>query len=301
VIGFLWDEVLIRPMLNLLVILTNIGFGSFGVGLILFTILTRVVTFPLTLRQLRATRAMTALKPKLDEINKKYKDPQRRSQEQLKLYKEAGVNPLGCLGPMLIQMPIFIALYAVVRNALSNTPESYIDLEAQLYDWAFIEAGVPLDDYFLGIDLSASGGIPLAILVAAATWLQSKTSFALRRGQTVDPVMAQQQQMMQWMLPLVFGYITITFPAGLGIYWLATTLIGIVLNYVAYGGVKELGIPFLIKPAAEREEQPTPVPVMASAPTGSSEVDEALDNETVSRSKLKRLRRMESAKRRNKR
>ena len=299
-IGFLWEEVLIRPMLNLLVILTTIAFGNFGLGLILFTIFTRVVTFPLTLRQLRATRAMTSLKPRLDEINKKYKDPRRRSEEQMKLYREAGINPLGCLGPMLIQIPIFIALYAVVRVALGSSPESFISLEDRLYDWPpFIEAAVPLDDHFLGIDLGASGGIPLAILVGVATWLQSKTTYSLRSAPT-DPVMAQQQQMMQWMLPLIFGYITITFPAGLGLYWLATTVIGIVLNYVAYGGIKKVGIPFILKPEEDADldgASPTPTPASAAQP----EVEQALDNQAVSRSKLKKLRRMENARRRSKR
>ncbi|HEX5939845.1 MAG TPA: YidC/Oxa1 family membrane protein insertase [Dehalococcoidia bacterium] len=299
-IGFLWEEVLIRPMLNLLVILTTIAFGNFGLGLILFTIFTRVVTFPLTLRQLRATRAMTSLKPRLDEINKKYKDPRRRSEEQMKLYREAGINPLGCLGPMLIQIPIFIALYAVVRVALGSSPESFISLEDRLYDWPpFIEAAVPLDDHFLGIDLGASGGIPLAILVGVATWLQSKTTYSLRSAPT-DPVMAQQQQMMQWMLPLIFGYITITFPAGLGLYWLATTVIGIVLNYVAYGGIKKVGIPFILKPEEDADSDGAS-PASAPAAAVQPEVEQALDNQAVSRSKLKKLRRMENARRRSKR
>lgn len=299
-IGFLWEEGLIRPMLNLLVILTTISFGNFGLGLILFTLLTRVVTFPLTLRQLRATRAMTSLKPRIDDINKKYKDPRRRSEEQMKLYREAGINPLGCLGPMLIQMPIFIALYAVVRVALGTTPESFIGLENKLYEWSFIEHAVPLDDHFLTMDLSASGNIVLALLVGVATWLQSKTSFSTR-GRPTDPMMAQQQQMMQWMLPLVFGYITITFPAGLGLYWLATTVIGVFLNYFAYGGVKELGIPFILKPAAERDGVDTGSPAPATVAAVAPEVEEALENQVVSRSKLKKMRRMESAKRRSKR
>ncbi|MPZ22437.1 MAG: membrane protein insertase YidC [Dehalococcoidia bacterium] len=297
-IGFLWDEALIRPMLNLLVVLTNVAFGNFGLGLILFTILTRAITFPLTMRQLKATRMLTSLKPRIDEINKKYKDPRRRSEEQMRLYRESGVNPIGCLGPMLIQMPIFIALYGVVRVALGNTPESLIGLEAKLYEWAYVEHAVPLDDHFLSLDLAASGNLVLSIMVGAATWLQTKTSYA-RRSPSMDPMMAQQQQMMIWMMPLMFGYITLTFPAGLGLYWLATTVIGIVLNYIAFGGVKALGIPFILEPRSEsgaNGASPAPAPT-AVAP----EVEEALDNEAVSRSKLKRLRRMESAKRRTKR
>jgi YidC/Oxa1 family membrane protein insertase len=300
-IGFLWEEVLVRPMLNLLVVLTNIAFGNFGLGLILFVIITRAVTFPLTMRQLRATRAMTELKPRMDEINKKYKDPRRRSEEQMKLYREAGVNPIGCLGPMLIQMPIFIALYAVVQVALGDTPESLIGLEERLYDWVYIESAVPLDDHFLGIDLGSPGGLPLAVLVGVATWLQSKTTMTLRGTRATDPVMQQQQQMMQWMLPLVFGYITISFPAGLGLYWLSTTIIGIVLNYIAFGGVKKVGIPFILKPQDEEAVAVSSAPAAAAAAPVAPEVEEALDNEAVSRSKLKKMRRMESARRRSKR
>src|SRR5690606_14822356 len=99
------------PMINFLIILNNVLFNSFGLAIIAFTILMRVATFPLTPRQLHQTRAMQALQPRVQQINKTYSDPKRRQEEMMKAYREAGVNPLGCLGPMILQFPILIALY----------------------------------------------------------------------------------------------------------------------------------------------------------------------------------------------
>ena len=112
VIGSLWDEALIRPMVNSLVLLYAILFDNFGLSILVFTGIIRLVTLPLTLRQMRQTRAMTQLQPRIAELRTRYaNDRQRMSQETFKLYKEQGVNPIGCLGPLVVQMPIFIGLY----------------------------------------------------------------------------------------------------------------------------------------------------------------------------------------------
>jgi YidC/Oxa1 family membrane protein insertase len=108
----LFDTVLLRPMLNFLAILSNYLFGSFGLAIVVLTVIVRLATLPLTQRQLRSTRAMQELQPKMKELQKKYaKDKERLNQETMKLYKEQGVNPLGCAFPMLVQFPIWIALY----------------------------------------------------------------------------------------------------------------------------------------------------------------------------------------------
>src|SRR5688572_9504493 len=120
---WVWDNILVDPMVNTLIVLSNVLCGSFGLAIIAFTILIRGITFPLTLRQIRSTRALQQLQPKLSEVQKKHKDPRRRQEEQMKLYREAGVNPLGCLVPMLIQLPILFALYQTVRETLGSTPE----------------------------------------------------------------------------------------------------------------------------------------------------------------------------------
>ena len=106
-------------MTNILIVLSNYLFNSFGLAIIALTIIVRGLMYPLTLRQLRATKAMQTLQPKLAVLQKKYaKDKQKLAKEQMKLYKESGVSPAGCLLPMLIQLPVWIALYQSIIRVL---------------------------------------------------------------------------------------------------------------------------------------------------------------------------------------
>src|SRR4030065_318026 len=107
----IWDVAFVNPLINSLIILNNILFSNFGLAIIVSALLMRLATMPLTLRQIHSTRALTALQPKMQELQKKYKDPKRRQEETMKLYRQAGGNPLGCLLPMLVQMSIWFALY----------------------------------------------------------------------------------------------------------------------------------------------------------------------------------------------
>jgi len=134
--GFLGDFfnlVLIDPLTNLFIIFATLT-GSGGIAIILLTVLILLVTLPLQLRQIHGVRAMQAVQPRMQEINKRYKDPRRRQQEMMKLYREAGINPLGCASGLIIQMPILFALFRVFRDAVGNTPESMIKLSDRLYD-----------------------------------------------------------------------------------------------------------------------------------------------------------------------
>ncbi|MEZ4501670.1 MAG: YidC/Oxa1 family membrane protein insertase [Dehalococcoidia bacterium] len=233
-IGEIWQTLLETPFINFLVALSVLTFGSYGLAILAFTVISRVVTFPLTLRTLRATRKMQEVQPLLQEIQKKYSDPKRRTEETMRLYREQGVNPLGCLGPQLIQFPLFIALYQVIRITLGGTPESMLYLETRLYDVNFIKDAIPLSRSFLGIDLGAQGNIPLVVIVVSGMWLQQRIS----TSRNAAGASAQQQQMnqtMQWMMPLMFGWFSFVVPAGLALYWSATTIIGIVLQWIFVG------------------------------------------------------------------
>jgi YidC/Oxa1 family membrane protein insertase len=107
----IWDIVVLQWMVNLLIALSHFLFNNFGLTIIMFTIVIRFILLPLTLRQLRATKKMQDLQPQLTELQKKYgKDKQKLAQEQMRLYKESGVNAAGCAIPMLIQFPIWIGL-----------------------------------------------------------------------------------------------------------------------------------------------------------------------------------------------
>ena len=131
--GQIWSSVIVQPMINSLIFLYSVAFSNFGIAIAIFTIAIRGVMMPLTVKQSRQMKAMSALQPKIKEIQAKYsKDKQRQSQETMKLYKEQGVNPIGCLGPMFIQMPIWIGLYQAIIKTVPSTPESLVGLSTNL-------------------------------------------------------------------------------------------------------------------------------------------------------------------------
>ncbi len=234
-IGDIFTLILLNPMINFLVILNNVLFGSFGLAIIAFTIIIRLVTFPLTLRQLHSTRSMQGIQPRVQEINKKFSDPKRRQEEIMKVYREAGVNPLGCLGPMILQFPVLIALYSAVRLALATSPESLERLSGHLYSWSFIQHGVPLQEHFIGMDLRANGGsgigIVMVVLVGLTTWAQTKTTVTV----AADDKARAQQQMMAYMMPLMFAFFALSFPIGVAVYWVVNSIVGIAFNILTYG------------------------------------------------------------------
>lgn len=234
-LGEAWQLLLETPLINFMVLLSVACFGSFGAAILLFTVITRVITFPLTLKTLHASRAMQALQPQIADIQKRYSDPRRRSEETMKLYKENGVNPIGCLGPMLVQMPIFIALYGVIRITLGNTPENVVYLSTRLYDYGVIRSAIPPDTTFLFLDLEESGNVPLALIVFASMYLQQRISTQRRINPNAQQTLANDI-MLQFGIPLIFGYfLVLGFPAGLGLYWAASTIIGIILQWIFVG------------------------------------------------------------------
>jgi YidC/Oxa1 family membrane protein insertase len=230
-LSFLWNQVLIDPMTNALVVLSNVFFGSFGVAIIVFTIIMRGVTFPLTLRQLRSSRSLSALQPKIRDLQKKYTDPKRRSEETMKLYREAGVNPLGCFLPMVVQMPIWFALYRVIQITLASTPENLVTLSGRLYPWSYIQHSVPLSERFLWVNLGERGDLLLALLVGVSMYVQQKM--------TTPPATDERQQSMNstmlWMMPLMFVFFSLQVPNGLPLYWFMSGVVSIVLQYMYLG------------------------------------------------------------------
>jgi YidC/Oxa1 family membrane protein insertase len=234
-IGFIWQTFLETPLINLMVLLSVVSFGSFGIAILLFTLLSRALLFPLTLRTLNSTRRLQEIQPEIERIKKQYSDPRRQSEETLKLYRESGVNPLGCLGPQLLQMPLFIALYQVIRITLGNTPESVGNLSGRLYNVDIIQNAVPLSTEFLFLDLSANGNIYLTIVVFCSMWLQQRISTARNTSTSSSSQQAQMNQMMQWMMPAIFAWFVLAVPAGLGLYWGASTVVGIFLQWVFVG------------------------------------------------------------------
>jgi len=228
-----WNLLVGNPVLNVLIALSHILGGSFGLAIIALTIIVRLITWPLTKRQLNSTKAMQEMQPKIQELQKKYgKNQQKLQQEMMKLYKEAGVNPLGCLWPMLVQFPIWIALYQAIMKALATTPENLLDLAARLYSWDIVNQAIPLNSHFLWLDLGNRGDIVLAIIVGGTMWVQQK----MTQAPSLDPRQESTSRMMLLMMPIMFGLLSLSFPAGLGLYWAVSSVIGIIAQYFITGG-----------------------------------------------------------------
>ena len=232
-IGEAWNTVAIQPMMNALIMLSYYLSGNLGLSIIILTIIIRGAMFPLTLKQLRSTKKMQELQPKLAELQKKHaKDRERLAREQMQLYKESGVSPAGCMVPMLIQMPIWIALYQSIIRVIAVTPESFLALSEHLYPWSMVYSTLPLMDKFLWLNLAVPDQLLLLpILVGGTMWVQQKMTTIT----TADPQQQAQSKMMLWMMPLMFGFLTMQFPSGLALYWVASNVISIVIQYFVTG------------------------------------------------------------------
>jgi len=230
-IGDIWNLIAMQPMINTLIVLTHYLFGSFGVAIIVVTIIVNAAMLPLTLKQVRSSKAMQALQPKLAEIQKKYaKDKQRLAQEQMRLYKESGVSPAGCLLPLLVQMPVWIALYQSIMHVLAVIPENLLGLSKYLYSWPVVYSTLPLENKFLWLNL-ATGDMMLAILVGGTMWVQQKMVMT----PTADPRQQSQASMMLWLMPMMFAFLTLSFPSGLALFWVTSNVVRIGIQYSVTG------------------------------------------------------------------
>ena len=146
----------------------------------------------------------------------------------MKLYKEAGINPLGCMWPMLIQMPIWIALYQSIMHALAATPENLLLLSQHLYAWDMVDQAIPLNEEFIGLHLSQPDPtLILAILVGVTMWVQQK----MVTPPSTNPQQQQMSSMTTLMMPMMFAFFTLSFPSGLALYWVVSNIIGIAVQY----------------------------------------------------------------------
>ncbi len=228
-----WNAGPVALMLNSMVGISGHLGVNFGLSIIILTIIVRSCLLPLTMRQLRSSRAMQEIQPRVAELQKKYaKDKQKLAQEQMRLYKESGVSPAGCAVPMLIQFPIWIALYQSIIRALGVTPEDLLGLSRYLWSWPILYSTLPLDSQFLWFDL-VSPNIPVAVLVGVTMWLSQK----MVTPTVSDPQQKAQSQMMLWMMPLLFGFIAMSLPSGLALYWIVSNVFSIAVQYFVIGGL----------------------------------------------------------------
>ena len=180
----MWNTLILNPMVNILLWIYGL-IGDFGIAIILFTILIRLITQPLNMQQMRSMQMMQELQSSKEwlEIQKKFKDDKQKLQmAQAKLMQDKKINPFGSCLPLVIQFPVIIGLYQALARAMAVTPIQLLDLTKRIYPFVNATSLIPIKSQFLWMDLSQPErvmvfgvGIPtLAILVVLTQYLQGK-------------------------------------------------------------------------------------------------------------------------------
>lgn len=229
-----WNEVIVAPLTWGLVELHR-TLGSFGLAIIVFTVLIRLAMLPLSIQQLRSSRQMQRLQPLLGELQRKYaRERAKLAEEQMRLYREHGINPMaGCL-PMLLQMPIWFGLYQALFNLsgdqaiagaflwvpnLAATPAPFTDILNAPWQWV----------------VGNWWSLPLALFTGATQWVLQK----MMTPTSHDP---QQQALAGAMnlMPVMFMFFAFSVPHGLVLYWATSNVVSLVQQYffTGWGGLR---------------------------------------------------------------
>lgn len=272
----MWDTIIVQPFTNLLLLITMLV-KNFGIAIVLFTLVIKLITYPLTAKQLKSSMAMQDLQndPKYKKMMEKYKDNREKAaEEQMKIYKEKGVSPFGSCLPNIIQLPIIIGLYQSIMRVMASTPLELVKLERIVYPFLDVNKILPIQNRFLWMDLGqperlwiGTIGIPvLAILVLATTYIQSKVMQPPTQGNDQSAAMSNSMMMM---MPFMMGWMAYQFSAGLALYFLASN-IATVAQYSAMGRVDWSKIFPWVKPP----EQPKLSVVVDNQPDEDDEAEE---------------------------
>ncbi len=259
-------------LLNILVGINSVVHSP-GLSIIVFTVLIRLFTVPITVKSLRSSREMQRIQPLIKEIQKKYpKDRAKQQEETMKLYQQYGVNPAASCFPMLLQLPIFIGLYSALNFVVqlhTGTPDvvaSHVtQLKSILFNDAWLSDATNFNEPFLWMPNLAAAD-PLHILPALSAvfqFIQSRMSIPQRDpNQPLDSQTKMMQNMMQFM-PIYIFVISLGFPAGTVIYWAFSSLFGAVQQYfiTGFGTLPNLpGLGWLPRKPMTQPAPPLPPP-----------------------------------------
>ncbi|MGI6423324.1 MAG: YidC/Oxa1 family membrane protein insertase [Candidatus Dojkabacteria bacterium] len=254
----LWNTFLFNPILNIVTILYHYLGDNLGLAILVIAVVARLLLTPLVKKQTAMTKIMTNMKPELEKLQKKYaNNPEKLSQEQMKLYRKMGYNPLGCLGTFIPQLLILSVLIGVIRAVTSSNLDG-------LYDWTRelvgISNGYTINPQFLVWDLTKSYNsvsseygklateslpyIGLAILVGIVQYMTSlftqkiqgitptKKDSGKKGEKTPEQMQAQMQKSMMLMFPLMTVFFTISMPAALGWYWMIQSFMLVIQYFI---------------------------------------------------------------------
>ena len=234
----MFDTLIINPFITFITFLYATLGNNIVLAIVVFTLVVRILTYPLTIQQQRSSKAMQKIQPQLKKLREKHKgDREKFSQAQMALYREHKINPLGGCLPLVIQMPILLGLYSSILNVLASTPTQLIALNDRLL-LPSLGTLVPLEKVWLGMDLTLAPtanpfyALSLPLLVMGTTWLQSKLTMGSqpkpeKREDGKPDQSAAMQQSMTTMMPLMFGFFSLSFSVGLSIYFIVSNVIGI--------------------------------------------------------------------------
>lgn len=259
-ISTIWNNIFYYPVLNLLIVFQHLFFDNLGVAIIIVAVIFRLLLLPLMKRQTEMTRKMSGLKPQLDELQKKYKNnPEKLSQEQIKLYKKVGYNPLGCLFTFIPQILVLSVLIQVIRNVTSNDLNGVYDF---VRNWISGGGDIIVNTKFIFWDLTRSYNeiseefgrfssmglayLVLSLFVGFSQFIMSKFTQIMqnpnakkenkskKKGkEDMSPEEMQQNMTKSFMLILPFTtvFIAISAPSALSLYWIVQSFM-LVIQYL---------------------------------------------------------------------
>jgi len=225
----MWDLLIVRPIINLLLLFYKFLGNETVVAVALVTLLSRVIIAPMMLKQQKSIREQQSLRPKLEALQKKYKDDKEKlAQEQMKLYQEMGINPLsGCL-PILIQLPLMIGVYQAIIRSLAATPLQLLALSKDIWVPG-LSLLLPLKSHFLWLDLALPDPIyVLPFLVFITSWYYQK----LLTPPATDAQTESMNKQMTIMMPIFTAFITLNYASGLAVYFIISNLVGLLQYYI---------------------------------------------------------------------
>jgi YidC/Oxa1 family membrane protein insertase len=226
-----FNTILYQPLFNALVLLYQYLPGrDFGIAVIVLTVLIRIVLYPLMVKSIKSQKILSELQPKIQEIQQKFKnDKEKQTKEMMALYQREKINPFGGCLPLLIQLPILIALYRVFWKGLQP--------EAMSHLYSFVPNPGLIDPTFLGLINLAEASLVLAVIAGILQFFQSKmlmpkTKKVKQGGGQMAQFSEMMQKQMLYFFPIFTVFILWRLPSAIGLYWIITALFSIGQQYL---------------------------------------------------------------------
>jgi YidC/Oxa1 family membrane protein insertase len=247
VLVFMNFSVVTDLMMNIMIVIYGLVGRNFGIAIILFTVLIRILTWPLNAQQMQSAKAMQEFQndKEWQAVQKKYaKDKEKMNMEMMRLQRERGINMFGSCLPTLIQLPILFALIPSITYAIGSAPLSLLKLSRSLYDFQNASALIPLNSKFLWMDLGLPErsdllglglSIPiLALIVGLTTYVQTKLTMPPSTNPN-DQAAATNKMMVVYM-PVMLFFFSVNYASGLAVYFITSNILAIV-QYAMMGRV----------------------------------------------------------------